>query len=76
MGPLTFRPVNIQHSLARVVGLTWAFLDAEGSVGVFGPGVVLQLEGDGVVDERLRTLGHTGPAVIEVGAGLQREKLF
>lgn len=51
--------------------LTWTFLDAEGSVGVFGPGVVLQLEGDGVVDERLWALGHACPAVVEVGTGLQ-----
>lgn len=52
--------------------LTWAFLDAEGAVGVLGPGVVFQLEGGGVVDERLRALGHARSAVVEIGAGLQR----
>lgn len=51
--------------------LTGTLLDAEGSVGVLGSGVVLQLEGGGVVDERLRALGHAGAAVVEVGASLQ-----
>lgn len=58
----------------QVVGLTWAFFHAEGSVGVLGPGIVLQLEGGGVVDERLRALCHTSPAVIEVGARLRAGK--
>lgn len=31
---------------------------------------MLQLEGDGVVDERLWALGHARPAVVEVGTGL------
>lgn len=55
----------------RPLRLTWTFLDAESSIGVFGPDVVFQLEGDGVVEEWLWTLGHTRPAVIEVGTGLQ-----
>lgn len=59
------------YPLPHASCLTWTFLDTEGSVGVFGPGVVLQLEGDGVVDERLWALGHTCPAVVEVGTGLQ-----
>lgn len=54
--------------------LTWAFFHAEGSVGVLGPGIVLQLEGGGVVDERLRALSHTSTTVIEVGARLQADK--
>lgn len=61
--------------------LTGTFLDAEGSVGVFGSGVVVQLEGDGVVDEWLWALGHACPTVVEVGTGLQtkvegKEQLF
>lgn len=78
--------VHSIHSRSRIQNhtpscLTWTFLDAEGSVGVFCPGVVLQLEGDGVVDERLRALGHTRPAVVEVGTGLRmkvegKEKQF
>lgn len=51
--------------------LTWAFLDAEGPIGVLGSGVVLQLERCGVVDKRLRALGHTRSAVVEIGASLQ-----
>lgn len=54
-----------------VVGLTWALLDAEGSVCVLGVRVVFQLEGCGVVDEGLRTLRHTRPTVIKVSAGLE-----
>lgn len=61
---------NIKTS-TRPLRLTWAFLDAEGSIGVFGPEVVFQLEGDGVVEEGLWTLGHARPAVIEVDTGLQ-----
>lgn len=53
--------------------LTWTLLDAERPVGVLGAGVVLQLERGGVVHERLRALGHTRPAVVEVGAGLQEK---
>lgn len=59
--------------LHPLLALTWTLLDAEGAVGVFGPGVVFQLEGDGVVDKRLWALGHTRPAVIEVGTGLQKK---
>lgn len=33
---------------------------------------MLQLEGGGVVDERLRALGHAGSTVVEIGASLQR----
>lgn len=51
---------------------TWTLLDTEGSIGVLCSGVVLQLEGGGVVDKWLGALGHTCPTVIEVGAGLQR----
>lgn len=58
----------------QAVGLTWTFFHAEGSVGVLGAGVVLQLEGGGVIDERLRALGHTSTAVIEVGARLQTDR--
>lgn len=54
----------------RRVSFTWAFLDTEGSIGVLCPGIVFQLKGGGVVDKWLRALGHTCPAVIEVGAGL------
>ena len=54
--------------------LTWTLLDAKGPVGVLGPGVVLQLEGRGVVDERLGALGHARAAVVEVGASLRRGK--
>lgn len=68
------------YPLPHPACLTWTFLNAESSVGVFGPGVVFQLEGDGVVDERLWALGHARPAVVEVGTGLQtkveRKKLF
>lgn len=60
--------------IVHAVGLTWAFFHAEGSVGVLGAGIVLQLEGGRVVDERLRALGHTSTAVIEVGARLQTDK--
>lgn len=55
-----------------LLSLTWTLLDAEGAVGVFGSGVVFQLEGDRVVDKRLWALGHTCPAVIEVSTGLQK----
>ena len=58
------------HVCVQVVRLTWTLLDTEGSIGVLCPGVVFQLEGGGVVDEWLGALGHTGPTVIEVGAGL------
>lgn len=51
--------------------LTWALFDTEGSISVLGCWVLLQLEGVGVVDQRLRALGHTCPAVIEISAGLQ-----
>lgn len=64
---------NIKTS-TRPLRLTWTLLDAEGSIGVFGPEVVFQLEGDGVVEEWLWTLGHTRPAVIEVGTGLQTKR--
>ena len=57
----------------QVYFLTRTLLDTEGSIGVFGPGVVLQLEGGGVVHEVLGALGHARPAVIEVGTGLQTE---
>lgn len=57
-----------------MVGLTWTFFNAEGSVGVLRPGIVLQLEGGGVVDKRLGALGHARPAVIKVGTGLQTNK--
>lgn len=58
----------------QAVGLTWTFFHAESSVCVLGPGIVLQLEGGGVVDERLRALSHTSTTVIEVGARLQADK--
>lgn len=61
-------------STVLAVGLTWTFFHAEGSVGVLGAGIVLQLEGGRVVDERLRALGHTSTTVIEVGARLQKDK--
>lgn len=51
--------------------LTRTLFDAEGSVGVLCSGIVFQLEGGGVVDKGLGALGHTCPAVIEVGASLQ-----
>lgn len=64
----------------HVLRLTWTLLDTEGSVGVFCPGVVFQLEAGGVVDKWLRALGHACPAVVEVGAGLRthgvEEQLF
>lgn len=60
--------------IVQAVGLTWTFLHAEGSVGVLGAGIVLQLEGGRVVDERLGALGHTCTTVIEVGARLQTGK--
>lgn len=53
--------------------LTGAFLDAESAVGVLGSGVGLQLEGGGVVHERLRTLGDAGAAVVEISASLQKK---
>lgn len=56
------------------VCLTWAFFDAERSICVFGPRVVLQLERGGVVDEGLRALRHTRTAVVEISAGLDRKK--
>lgn len=62
---------KVMYLLPHPSCLTRTFLDAEGSIGVFGPGVVLQLEGNGVVDERLWALGRTRPTVIEVGTGLQ-----
>lgn len=46
----------------------WALFDAECSVCVFGPWVVLQLERGGVVDEGPWALGHTSAAVVEVCA--------
>lgn len=55
----------------QVVRLTWTLLDAESSIGVLCPRVMLQLEGGRVVDKWLRALGHTCPTVIKVGAGLQ-----
>lgn len=58
----------------QVVGLTWTFFNAEGSVGVLRPGIVLQLEGGGVVDKWLGALGHACPAVIKVGTGLQTNR--
>lgn len=58
------------HSLC----LTWALFDAEGSICVFGPWVVLQLERGGVVDEGLWALRHTCTAVVEVSAGLDTRK--
>lgn len=61
-------------STVQAVGLTWTFFHAEGSVGVLGARIVLQLEGGRVVDERLRALGHASTAVIEVGARLQTHK--
>jgi len=65
--------VSILWCCATHGRLTWAFLDTEGSIGVLGSGVVLQLERRGVVHERLRALGHARSAVVEIGAGLQAE---
>lgn len=56
------------------LSLTWTFFHTEGSVGVLGPGIVLQLKGGGVVDVGLRTLSHTSAAVIEVGARLRNDR--
>lgn len=55
-------------------GLTWTFFHAEGPVGVLGPRIVLQLEGGGVVDMRLRALSHTSATVVEVGARLRTDR--
>lgn len=52
--------------------LTGTFLHTKGSIGVLGSGVVLQLEGRGVVHKRLRALGHACSAVVEIGASLQK----
>lgn len=65
----SWRPVGFQHTR----GLTWTFLDTKCAVGVLGSGVVLQLERGGVVHKRLRALGHARPAVVEIGARLQRK---
>lgn len=54
-------------------GLTGTFLDTKRAVRVLGSGVVLQLKRCGVVHKRLGALGHAGPAVIEIGARLQKK---
>lgn len=54
----------------QVVRLTGTFLYTEGSIGIFCPGVVFQLEGGRVVHKWLRALGNTSPTVIKVCTGL------
>lgn len=61
----------LQYRCRKGTRLTWTLLDTEGSVGVLGSGVVLQLKGCGIVHKRLRALGHTGAAVVEIGASLR-----
>lgn len=54
-----------------MAALTWTLLDTESPVGVFGIGVLLQLEGGGVVHKWLGAGGDTGPTVVKVSAGLE-----
>lgn len=51
--------------------LTWAVLDTDAAILVFGVRVGLQLEGELVVDQRLGAACFTGPTIIEMPAGLE-----
>ena len=50
--------------------LTGALGDTDGSILIFGIGVGLHLKYLLVIDQSLRTLGHTGSRVVEMAACL------
>lgn len=64
----SLRPALLVQNLLRLTG---TFPDTEGSVGVLGSGVVLELERCRVVHKRLRALGHARARVVEIGASLR-----
>lgn len=69
---LTLQSASLKYTIAQTMhrSLTGALGDTDGSILIFGIGVGLHLKCLLVIDQSLRTLGHTGSRVVEMATCL------